>query len=70
MYYHFCLFHYVFLLIEKLVIPGPCLVYYRGQRYLPQGFPMGWGGAGCSRDVQWIPGRAPMGTCDFSVIAS
>ena len=30
----------------------------------------GRGGGGCSRDVQSIPGRVPMGTCDFSVIVS
>ena len=42
MYYHFGLFHCVLLLVEKLVIPGPCLVYYRGQKYLPRGFPMGY----------------------------
>ena len=45
MYYHFGLFHYVFLLVKKLVTPPPpfpiCLVYYTGQRYLPLGFPMG-----------------------------
>ena len=67
MCYHFCLFHYAFFLVVKLVIP-PCLVYYRGQKCLPRGFPMG--ADAVARDVRWIPGRGPMGTCDFSLIAS
>ena len=35
----------MFLLVEKLVLPllplpSSCLVYYRGKRYLPRGFPL------------------------------
>ena len=68
MYYHFCLLHYVILLIKNLVIftvPLPCLVYYRGQRYLTRGFCYG----GRSRGMRWITGRVPMEACDFSVMA-
>ena len=72
MYHHFCLFYHVLLLVAKPVIPPPptYLVYYRGQRYLPEVFLWGGGRGGCSRDMQWILGRVPLETCDFSVIAS
>ena len=72
MYHHFCLFYHVLLLVAKPVIPPPPPPkYYRGQRYLPEVFLWGGGaGGGCSRDMQWILGRVPLETCDFSVIAS
>ena len=43
MYNDFCLFPYVFFLVLKLVIliPPPCLIYYKDQRRLPRRIPMG-----------------------------
>ena len=61
-------FRYVFFLVQKLVIPPflLCLVYYRDQKHLPWGIPIG----GCSEGMQWILGEAPMQTYDFRVVAS
>ena len=73
MYYHFCLFHYVFLLVEKLVIPRPCLVYYRGQRYLPRGFPMGDAlemCGGLQRECLWGPAISVLLPPDFQWICT
>ena len=84
MYYHFCLFHYRFLLVEKLIITSPtppppplappCLVYllWRSEIFTPR-FYYGMWGVRCEvflRDVRWIPERGPVGTCDFIVISS
>ena len=49
-------FQYVFLLVQKLVMPY--LVYHRGQRYLPQGFPVGGAlevGSGFWGEHLWRP---------------
>ena len=66
MYYHFCLFHYVFLSVEKLVILPLHVQYIIEVRGIyPEVF-LWW----CPRDMRWISGRASMEACDFSVIAS
>ena len=59
------LFHYVFFLVLKLVIPPMSSILWRSEAFTPT---CSYGE--CSKDIQWILGRAPMQTCDFSIIAS
>ena len=78
MYYHFCFFHYGFLLVEKLIIPPPppfppppmssiFITEVRG--IYPKVFLRDVRCEVFLQDVRWIPERGPMGTCDFSVIS-
>ena len=62
---YFCLFYYPFLLALKLVIPPMSSILQRSQTFTPT-----YSYGGRSKGMQWILGRAPIQTCDFSIIAS